>query len=180
MRTVRHIACLAAAGAAAFASAPRAEAWVACHGSWGGYHGFCGVHNTYVAGGHWGGYYGHVGYYGHPYGYWGNSCGGAWAAGAAAGAITGLATGAAIANADRPQTVVVNPAPLYVDPAPVYVTPPPVYVAPAPLMNSIVMTLPVGAQSINVGGVQYYQAGATWYRPYFGSNGVYYEVVPTP
>ena len=31
-----------------------------------------------------------------------------------------------------------------------------------------------------VNNVQYYQNGATWYRPYFGSAGVYYEVVPAP
>ena len=31
-----------------------------------------------------------------------------------------------------------------------------------------------------VNGTTYYQAGPTWYKPYFGSSGVYYEVVPAP
>jgi hypothetical protein len=40
--------------------------------------------------------------------------------------------------------------------------------------------LPPGAGSMVVNGVTYYQAGPTWYKPYFGSSGVYYEVVPAP
>ena len=40
--------------------------------------------------------------------------------------------------------------------------------------------LPSGSRSMVVNNVQYYQNGATWYRPYFGSAGVYYEVVPAP
>ena len=40
--------------------------------------------------------------------------------------------------------------------------------------------LPGGARSMVVNGVNYYQAGPTWYKPYFGSSGVYYEVVPAP
>ena len=31
-----------------------------------------------------------------------------------------------------------------------------------------------------VNGVHYYQSGPTWYKPYYGSSGVYYEVVPAP
>ena len=31
-----------------------------------------------------------------------------------------------------------------------------------------------------VNGTHYYQAGPNWYKPYFGSSGVYYEVVPAP
>jgi hypothetical protein len=40
--------------------------------------------------------------------------------------------------------------------------------------------LPPGANSMVVNGVHYYQAGPTWYKPYYGSSGVYYEVVPAP
>jgi hypothetical protein len=31
-----------------------------------------------------------------------------------------------------------------------------------------------------VNNVQYYQRDSTWYRPYFGTTGVYYEAVPAP
>ena len=40
--------------------------------------------------------------------------------------------------------------------------------------------LPSGSQARSVNGAVYYQNGDTWYRPYFGTNGVYYEVVPAP
>lgn len=40
--------------------------------------------------------------------------------------------------------------------------------------------LPAGAQARTVDGGIYYQAAGAWYRPYFGANGVYYEVVQPP
>jgi hypothetical protein len=62
----------------------------------------------------------------------------------------------------------------------VVVTPAPAYVAPAVPIGSIYYTLPYGAQSANINGVQYYVANGVYYRPYFGSNGVYYQVAPNP
>jgi hypothetical protein len=49
----------------------------------------------------------------------------------------------------------------------------------APL-GAEVTTLPPGCKAHIVNGVQLYQCGDTWYKPYFGGSGVYYEVVPQP
>ena len=79
---------------------------------------------------------------------------GAVAVGVAAGAVAG----AAVASASRPQTVVVQP------------PPPP----PPPPVGGYVTTLPPGCAES--GGR--YLCGSVWYQPYFGGNGVYYQVVP--
>ena len=46
--------------------------------------------------------------------------------------------------------------------------------------QALAVALPPGARGMTVNGAQYYQSGPNWYKPYFGSSGVYYEVVPTP
>ncbi|MDM0082304.1 hypothetical protein QTI17_17055 [Variovorax sp. J31P179] len=70
----------------------------------------------------------------------------------AAGAVVGVAAGAAVASAARPVYAVgVNYA-----------------------------TVPPGAVIVNQAGINYYQVGSTWFRPYYGANGVYYTVVPAP
>jgi len=51
---------------------------------------------------------------------------------------------------------------------------------PPPAIGTITYTLPLGAQSANINGTQYYVSGATYYRPFFGPNGVYYQVAPNP
>jgi hypothetical protein len=111
------------------------------------------------------------------HGGWG--CGGVSTGTAVAAGVAGLAAGAmigsAVARANTPAYVV---APTYA--APYYVTPPPVVVAPGAPIGSIYYSLPYGAQSANINGVQYYVLGGTYYRPYFGNNGVYYQVVPNP
>jgi hypothetical protein len=87
-----------------------------------------------------------------------------------------LAAGAAIgAAATRPAYV----APVVVAPAPVVVAPAPVIIAP-PAIGAIYYTLPNGVQATSINGQQYYVLGSTFYRPYFGNNGVYYQVVPNP
>lgn len=53
-------------------------------------------------------------------------------------------------------------------------------VAGAPAYGTEVTTLPPGAVSRSVNGAVAYEANSVWYRPYFGSNGVYYEVVSPP
>jgi hypothetical protein len=96
--------------------------------------------------------------------------GGCYGCGAAVGAVAGLAVGTAIASAAQPATVVVQQPiqqPSYYSPG---------YLA----VGSQVAGLPPGSNSMVVNGQQYYQSGPTWYRPYFGSSGVYYEVVPAP
>ena len=105
-----------------------------------------------------GGYHG--GYY---------HAGGCYGCGAAAGAVAGLAVGAAIASSARPTTVVVNQPAYYPAVSPYY-----------PQGNLVIGTqvayLPPGSNSMVVNGVNYYQSGPTWYKPYYGSSGVYYEV----
>jgi hypothetical protein len=96
-----------------------------------------------------------------------------------AGLATGAMIGSAAARASTP-AVIVAPAPVIVAPAPVVVTPAPVVVAPAIPIGSIYYSLPAGAQSANINGVQYYVANGVYYRPYFGSNGVYYQVAANP
>lgn len=99
---------------------------------------------------------------------WGNDD---WGYGVAAGAITGMAMGAAIASADsQPTTVVVEQPTTVIQQT----------VTGAPAYGTQVATLPPGAQSRNVNGIVAYEASGVWYRPYFGANGVYYEVLPPP
>ena len=119
--------------------------------------------------------YGRVGYGGACWhGGWG--CGGVSTGTAVAAGVAGLAAGAmigsAVARANTPTYVVAPP--------PVVYGAPPVYVAPGAPIGSIYYSLPYGAQSANINGVQYYVLGGTYYRPYFGNNGVYYTVVPNP
>ena len=56
----------------------------------------------------------------------------------------------------------------------------PVVVVPTAAVGSIFTTLPARAKSANINGTQYYFLGATCFRPFFGNNGVYYQVVPSP
>jgi hypothetical protein len=54
---------------------------------------------------------------------------------------------------------------------------------PAPDVAAIgaqVAALPPGAEGRIIGGAQFYVSGNTWYKPYFGASGVYYEVVSPP
>ncbi len=81
--------------------------------------------------------------------------------------------GAAVASAARPATVVVQQ-PAYYPPVSPY------YPQGNLALGTQVAYLPPGANSMVVNGVHYYQSGPTWYKPYYGSSGVYYEVVPAP
>jgi hypothetical protein len=92
--------------------------------------------------------------------------GGCYGCAAAAGAVVGMAVGAAIASSAPPPAVYVQQ---------------PTYVAQGNLpIGTQVATVPAGSNSIVVKGTHYYQHGATWYQPFFGSSGVYYQVVPAP
>ena len=129
-----------------------ANAWVAAAGGWRGGAVAVGGYHPY-----------------HPY----YRPAGCYGCGAAAGAVAGMAVGAAIADANRPPTVVVQ--------QPAVVVQQPVYPVQANMpLGTQLATLPGGARSMVVNGVNYYQYGPTWYKPYFGSSGVYYEVVPAP
>lgn len=68
--------------------------------------------------------------------------------------------------------------------------------APPPSSTTVVVQeapgtsqMPIGAQvtvlpgncgSATVGGVEYYQCGPNWFKPYFGNSSVYYRVVTAP
>ena len=89
-------------------------------------------------------------------------------------AAVGVMAGAAIASASHPTTVVVQ------QPATVVVQQPSYVVQGNLPIGTQVAALPPGSASMVVNGTNYYQSGPTWYKPYFGSSGVYYEVVPAP
>ena len=91
----------------------------------------------------------------------GHGGGGGWGWGIAGAAIAG----ALIVAAAQPQTVIVEQ-----------------QYAPSalPPYGTEITALPPGCVSQNVNGTIMYQCGLVWYRPLFGSNGVYYEVVPPP
>ena len=87
----------------------------------------------------------------------GDRGGGGWGWGIAGAAIAGVLIGAAT----QPQTVVVEQ-----------------QYAPSPLpYGTEITSLPPGCVAQNVNGMMVYQCGPVLYRPYFGSNGTYYEVV---
>ena len=162
MNRMKTLAVGIALVAGALAPLADANAWVAAAGGWRG--------GAVPVGGY------------RPYPYY-RPPGGCYGCGAAVGAVAGLAVGAAVASAAAP--VYVAP-PVYAAP-PVYVAPPPVvvsqpaYVVPAGMpLGTQLASVPAGASRMVVNGVTYYQYGPTWYKPYYGSSGVYYEVVPTP
>jgi hypothetical protein len=103
-----------------------------------------------------------------PYWHAGWGCGGVCTGTAVAAGAAGFVAGAAVGAAMARPTVVV--------------TPPPVVIAPVPAvpLGTIHYFLPYGAQPIAVGGQQYYTLGGTYYQPFFGNNGVYYQVVAPP
>jgi hypothetical protein len=163
MKQIRTLVFGLAVVAGSLVSLSDAQAWVAARGGWGGGVAVGGFHPPV-----YGGY--HPPYYG---GYHPPYAGGCYGCGAAVGAVAGMAVGAAIASSAQPAYVVPQPAPVYVQ-QPTYVTQ-----GNLPL-GTQVASLPPGAGSMVVNGTTYYQAGPTWYKPYFGSSGVYYEVVPAP
>jgi len=152
MKKIKTLVLGSAVMAGALLPMSGANAWIAAGGGWRG--GAVAV----------GGYHPYHPYYRPP---------GCYGCGAAAGAVAGIAVGAAIADASRPATVVVQ--------QPAVVVQPPAYVVQGGMpLGTQLAALPGGARSMVVNGVNYYQAGSTWYKPYFGSSGVYYEVVPAP
>jgi len=121
------------------------------------------AHGAYGGGAVWSGGYGY-----RPPVYYGNTgySGGAVAAAGVAGLAVGAMAGAAAASsyAAPPTTVVIQQ---------------PMGTAPIPLGASL-SYLPGGCVNVNTSSGQYYQCGTNWFRPYFGNNGAYYQVVPAP
>ncbi|MGR4867940.1 hypothetical protein ACIPRI_03605 [Variovorax sp. LARHSF232] len=151
MKHIKTLVFSVAIVAGTLAPLSAANAWVAAAGGWrGGAVAVGGVHHPY---------YRPAGCYG---------------CGAAAGAVAGMAVGAAVATAARPATVVVQ------QPSAIVVQQPAYVVAPNMPVGTQLASVPDGARDMVVNGTHYYQVGPTWYKPYFGSSGVYYEVVPAP
>jgi len=135
-------------------------------GAWVGYHGGGFVRGPMggTAAWHRGGW-GGAAWHGAPV-YHGGCWGCAAGAAAAAGAV-GLAAGAAIGSAATAAST------------PVVAVPQPVYVASPPIGTQVV-SLPGQCTSAQVSGATYYKCGDVFYKPRFGSNGVYYTVVSNP
>lgn len=119
------------------------------------------------------GAYGGAAVWNHPsYGYHGAYYGGGYSGGTVAAAgVAGLAVGAMVgaAAASRPA------------PAPTTVVVQQPAVAPAAMpLGTTLSYLPGGCANIKISSGQYYECGMNWFRPYFGSNGAYYQVVPAP
>ena len=116
------------------------------------------------------GYYGGVyrppvyGYRGGYYGYSGGAVAGAAVAGLAVGAMVGSA--AASSNYYSPSTTTV-------------VVQQPSYSSQMPYGTQVTV-LPGNCGSATVRGVEYYQCGPNWFKPYFGNSSVYYQVVSAP
>ncbi len=100
-------------------------------------------------------------YYGNT-GYSSGQVAAAGVAGLAVGAMVGAS--AASRQAPPPTTVVVQQ---------------PMNPSQMPLGTNL-NNLPGGCMSVTVSSTQFYQCGMNWFRPYFGSNGAYYQVVPAP
>ena len=103
---------------------------------------------------------------------WGGGWGGGWGYGAADDALAGMMMGTMIgAAASQPSTVVVE------QPTTTVVQ----QVVPAAVsVGAQVTTLPGVCSAVNVNNIMAYQCGTSWYRPYFGANGVYYQAVSPP
>ncbi|MDD5319566.1 MAG: hypothetical protein PHD43_02915 [Methylococcales bacterium] len=138
------------------------------HGAYGGSAAWSGgsgyAHGAYGGAAVWS----HPTYGYHPpvyYGSSGYSSGDVTAAGIAGLAVGAMAGAAAASRPAPPPTTVVIQQPM----------------APAPLaLGTSLAFLPGGCVNINISSGQYYQCGINWFRPYFGSNGAYYQVVPAP
>ena len=48
------------------------------------------------------------------------------------------------------------------------------------MMGTNLAVLPAGSMTIDKNGATYYLLGNTWFKPSYGANGVYYQVVPAP
>ena len=97
---------------------------------------------------------------------------GCYGCAAAAGAVVGMAAGAAVTSANTAAAT-----------SNAYAAGVAAGAASAPrgyAMGVNYAVLPPGATPANVAGVTYYISGNNWFKPMYGANGVYYQVVPTP
>ena len=137
-------------------------------------HSYGGYHPPAYGGYHGYGYGYHPPAYGyHPPTYSSGYSGGDVAAAGIAGLAVGAMAGAAAASkpAPPPTTVVIQQP---------WGAPPPPPPSMAMQLGTTLSYLPGNCVNINISSGQYYQCGPNWFKPYFGSNGAYYQVVPAP
>lgn len=97
---------------------------------------------------------------------------GCYGCAAAAGAVVGVAAGAAVVSASTAAAT-----------SNAYAAGVAAGAASRPVAYSMGVNyaaLPPGATPATVAGITYYLSGNTWFKPLYGANGVYYQVVPTP
>jgi len=98
----------------------------------------------------------------------------------AAGAVVGMAAGAAVASANTASAYNAGVA-AGVTAASAPMAPAVAVAAPRSYpMGYSYASLPPGASQVNVRGTTYYLSGNTWFQPFFGANGAYYQVVSAP
>ena len=85
--------------------------------------------------------------------------------------MVGAAANTAAARAPAPNVAARAPAPNVAARAPE---------PNVPVIGTMVLTLPGGCETSSVNDVQYYKCSGSYYRPIFGNNGVYYQVVVQP
>ena len=90
-----------------------------------------------------------------------------------AGMAVGAMAGSAAAKSSKQSTYATQAS------APSSVAQPPVIDSPLPV-GSQLSALPAGCTNAVVKSVQYYGCGPNWFKPAFGNNGVYYQVVNQP
>lgn len=99
------------------------------------------------------------------------SAGGCYGCAAAAGAVVGAAVGASAASANSAAASANAYAAGVAAGA---------ASAPAYALGVNYAALPPNCAPVTVRGTTYYLLGNTWFKPFFGANGVYYQVVPAP
>src|SRR5262245_42516351 len=115
--------------------------------------------------------------------YYSSSCSGC---AVAAGAIAGVATGVAVASASSAAatTSAYNAGVAAGSASTAAAISGDVVLLPTSsttyVMGVNYAAIPGGCATPTVSGQSYYLCGNTWFQPFYGANGVYYKVVPTP
>jgi len=108
-------------------------------------------------------------YYGNTY----NATTGEMAAAGMAGVAVGAMAGSAAAKKQQSASTTQAAAPPPSAQQPMAIT------SPLPI-GSQLSNLPAGCTNAVVKSVEYYGCGPNWFKPFFGSSGVYYQVVQAP
>ena len=107
-----------------------------------------------------------------------NCSSGSTAGAALAGAAVGVAVGAAVASSNSAAATSNAYAQGYNAGASNSTTV--VVASPTYVVGQLTTVLPPGCITTAVAGRTYYLYGNTWFAPYYGAGGLYYQVVPAP